>query len=203
MRTISALSVLKRATAVVGAVLLLVPSAGCSRPDINEHYTDVEALAAFESIVADSVEGVEGFPGFHARYRELRGCFYQEDGEDPKEAEDHSRVSLEYSLAVESSDDPASQATAAGFEERWTGFGWEPTVVRDEVTGDYSSVSVITDTGNYLVFQTGLGALDVNHRGCVAIDEDPITPVGPVGGVPLEYDTFENFSNRENPDDEV
>ncbi|WP_112138869.1 hypothetical protein [Glycomyces dulcitolivorans] len=96
MRTIAALSVLKRATAVVGAMLLLAPAAGCSRPDINERYTDVEALAAFESIVADSVEGVEGFPGFRARYRELRGCFCQEDGEDPKEAGDCSRVSLEY-----------------------------------------------------------------------------------------------------------
>ncbi|HEX2143436.1 MAG TPA: hypothetical protein VHG10_02900 [Glycomyces sp.] len=202
-RTITTPSLL-RWPAVAAAAIMTVALSGCSSPDINEDYTDVEVLAEFESRIADSVEQADGFAGFATRERELTGCFYGEDHNDQGEDEDHSTATTRYTLRDEFTDGSAVQDIAAAFERHWTELGWEVDAWRDEQTGEYNSVTGTSEDGISLLYQAGsIVSLDAFHSGCVAIDEDPIEASEPIGDVPVGEDRFQNLSNRANPDDEV
>ncbi|THV27565.1 hypothetical protein [Glycomyces paridis] len=164
----------------------------CSSPKINEDMTDVEALAAEEAFVADTIAELGDFSGFEGRVIELRECLYGMN--EDQVAEGAAKVRLTYSLPEALAEDPAAaEALAAEVEAVWKAQGYE---VERELAGDGSLWAVKADGEEVLGWYYPGSRFEVSAGGCVLIaDGDFVVPEA-LGGVTAENDDIENHSPR-------
>lgn len=186
-----ALTRTRRAGLAATALALGLAASACTGPQVNEDFTDTEALAAMEGFVAESIAELEDFPGFQSRLVDLEACLH---GVDRNESLDgHDTVHLSYVLPEASWEDPlVREAYPEALAEFWKAEGHEVDIDRDD-TGAISHVSAVREDGIGLYYRVlGQVVIDASLGGgpeCVEAAGEFSVPA-PLGGVQPENDSI-------------
>jgi hypothetical protein len=153
---------------------------------MSENYEDLEVLyPAMESLVAEAIAPLEGFPGFASRGVSVDPCYAGEHGLE--EFPDTAKALLSYGFAEEYWDDPAVRVDLLeAVKANWVELGYE---VEDSATpdGEHRTIEATPDGELYIRYESlGKVFVDVYHTSCVASSTLP--EIEPVGGVPPEND---------------
>jgi hypothetical protein len=175
---------------VVAALALACAASACTGPEVNEEFTDTEALAAMEEFTAQSIAELEDFPGFQSRTVELEDCRHGVDRNEVLEG--HDTVHLQYVFPEASWEDPLVRETyPEALAEFWEAQGHEVEVERDDA-GAVSSVSAVREDGIGLTYRVwGQVVIDAALGGgpeCVAADAEFAVPEA-LGGVEPDHDS--------------
>lgn len=183
---------LTRKGVVMASILALSASAGCNsafdegEPSAEADYNQTEVMPVMEEALAETVEGIPDFPGFHERQWTESSCLGGFKGQES--FDEFVELKITYHLGEEYFDDSeTSEAIADVLRDHWVGMGFEISQDRETGTGEFETLSAERDDGVTLSFN-GVGKLNFSaYVGCVdRTDEWDFVP--PLDGVEPEND---------------
>ncbi|MFC4338065.1 hypothetical protein [Salininema proteolyticum] len=176
-----------------GSVSVLILGACQTQPvNVHDEWTNQSAYREAESIAADSVAGLEDFPGFSARTWDEDYCGEGWDEKEPVEG--YTKPGLTYTFGEEASQDPnVRTAYPDMLEEHWKELGHE-VERRESEGGDNVTVIGTRDDGMNMMYQVAsIATLQVwvDESYCVEFT-GPVDPTEPLGeGIDADSDDID------------
>ncbi|WP_100448058.1 hypothetical protein [Glycomyces xiaoerkulensis] len=139
-----------------------------------------EAFIRMDEAVAQTIDGLPDFPGFHKRTTLALDC--PEEGRESYE--------IAYTLPEETiGSDLVTKEYFAVLKEHWPSLGWEVHGERDDVDGNIANIQAIRPDGVNLWYQNQIGQIVIHAQvACVEAEGHPVCGP-PLGGVKPENDS--------------